>query len=69
MNDTDLPRIRLHDRGHTHGSIGLQSGVSLRVISERLGHQNPAFPLTQYAHVLPGMQAQAAAQIVALVDG
>jgi len=66
---TDLPRIRLHDLRHSHASIGLQSGVPLRVISDRLGHRNPAFTLTQYAHVLPGMQAEAAARIAALVDG
>jgi integrase len=37
------------------------------VISERLGHENPAFTMKQYAHVLPGMQAEAAALIAALV--
>jgi hypothetical protein len=37
------------------------------VISERLGHESPAFTLKQYAHVLPGMQAEAASQIAELV--
>lgn len=40
-----------------------------KVISERLGHESPAFPMKQYAHVLPGMQAEAASQIAALVLG
>jgi len=37
------------------------------VISERLGHESPAFPLKQYAHVIPGMQATAAAVVAELV--
>ena len=39
-----------------------------RSISERLGHESPAFTLKQYAHVIPGMQAEAAAQVASLVD-
>jgi integrase len=62
-----LPRIRLHDLRHTHASIALKAGISVKVISERLGHENPAFTMKQYAHVLPGMQAEAAALIAALV--
>lgn len=62
-----LPHIRLHDLRHTHASIALKAGISVKVISERLGHENPAFTMKQYAHVLPGMQAEAAALIAALV--
>jgi integrase len=62
-----LPRIRLHDLRHTHATIALGAGVPVKVISERLGHENPAFTLKQYAHVMPGMQAEAAALIAALV--
>jgi integrase len=64
-----LPRIRLHDLRHTHATIALRAGVPVKVISERLGHENPAFTMKQYAHVLPGMQAEAAALIAALVAG
>ncbi len=62
-----LRPIRLHDLRHTHASLALKAGVSVKVISERLGHESPAFTLTQYAHVIPGMQAEAAARIAALV--
>jgi integrase len=62
-----LPRIRLHDLRHSHATIALRAGVPVKVISERLGHENPAFTLKQYAHVIPGMQAEAAALIAALV--
>jgi integrase len=63
-----LPRIRLHDLRHTHATIALKAGISAHIIAERLGHASPAFTLDQYAHVLPGMQAEAAAQIAELVS-
>jgi integrase len=63
-----LRRIRLHDLRHTHASLALKAGVPVKVISERLGHESPAFTLKQYAHVIPGMQAEAAAQVAAIVD-
>lgn len=64
-----LPRIRLHDLRHSHASIALQAGVPVKVISERLGHESPAFTLKQYAHVMPGMQATAACQVADAVFG
>jgi len=67
VHKMDLPRIRLHDLRHTHATIALSAGISPKVISERLGHENPAFTLKQYAHVIPGMQADAARQIAQVV--
>lgn len=64
-----LPRIRLHDLRHTHASILLKAGVPVKVVSERLGHSSPAFTMTVYQHVLPGMQADAAAAFGAAVFG
>jgi integrase len=64
-----LPRIRLHDLRHTHASIALQAGVPVKVISERLGHESPAFTLKQYAHVIPGMQAEAARAVSDAIHG
>ncbi len=64
-----LRKIRLHDLRHTHATLALKAGVPVKVISERLGHESPAFTLKQYAHVIPGMQAEAAAQVAALIDG
>jgi integrase len=64
-----LPRIRLHDLRHTHASILLKAGVPVKVVSERLGHSSPAFTMTVYQHVLPGMQADAAATFSDVVFG
>lgn len=37
----------------------LKAGVHVKVVSERLGHSSPAFTMTVYQHVIPGMQADA----------
>jgi hypothetical protein len=39
------------------------------VIEQRPGHESPTLTLKQYAHVLPGMQAEAARSVAALVTG
>lgn len=64
-----LPVIRLHDLRHGHASLLLKSGVPVKVVSERLGHATPAFTMTVYQHVLPGMQAEAATTFANLVFG
>lgn len=64
----DVPTIRLHDLRHTHATIALKAGVPVKVISERLGHESPAFTMNQYAHVIPGMQAEAATAVARLVQ-
>jgi integrase len=62
-----LRRIRLHDLRHTHATIAAKAGVPVKVISERLGHESPAFTLKQYAHVMPGMQADAARRVAEVI--
>jgi integrase len=69
VGKSTLPAIRLHDLRHTHASILLKQGVPLKVVSERLGHTNPAFTLSVYQHLLPGMQADAAKAFSAAVFG
>jgi len=46
----------------------MKAGVPVKVISEQIGHESPAFTLRQYAHVLPGMQAEAAAHLASVID-
>ena len=60
MKRTEVPRIRLHDLRHTHGTLLIKAGVPVKVVSERLGHSNPVYTIDTYQHVLPGMQAEAA---------
>jgi integrase len=64
----DVPRVRLHDVRHTHGTLLITAGVPVKVVSERLGHANPAFTIDTYQHVLPGMQAEAARTFENLIN-
>ena len=63
------PRLRFQDLRHTHATLLLAAGVPADVASRRLGHSSEAFTLSQYAHVLPGQQRQAAEGLAAIVDG
>ena len=56
-----VPLIRMHDVRHTHASLLIKSGVPAKVVSERLGHATATFTIETYQHVMPGMQADAAA--------
>lgn len=60
MRYSEARRIRLHDLRHTHTSILVKANVPVNVVSERLGLSSPAFTITVYQHVLPGVQADAA---------
>jgi integrase len=62
-----VPRIRLQDLRHTHASLLLAAGVNPKVVSERFGHSSVAFTLDTYAHVIPGMQPDAADLFIRLV--
>jgi integrase len=64
-----LPVIRVHDLRHTHASVLLAAGVPVKVVSERLGHATVTIRLETYQHIMPGMQAEAAARFAALVGG
>lgn len=67
VDNSELPRLRLHDLRHTHASIAVKAGVPIGVVSERLGHASPEFTLHRYAHVMPGMQREAADRIARAV--
>ncbi|MDX1622100.1 MAG: site-specific integrase [Nitriliruptorales bacterium] len=67
VRSADVPRIRPHDMRHTHASLLLQAGVNPKVVSERLGHSSVAFTLDTYAHVMPGMQPEAAERLAELI--
>jgi integrase len=60
---TSLPAVRLHDMRHTHATHLLSSGVHPKIASERLGHSKVGITLDLYSHVLPNMQADAAAVV------
>lgn len=69
LGEESLAVIRLHDLRHTHATLLLAAGIPVKVVSERLGHANATITLGVYAHVMPGMQAAAAAKFGALMAG
>ncbi len=56
-----LPHIRFHDLRHAHATALLQEGIHPKIVSERLGHSTVGITLDTYSHLLPSMQAEAAA--------
>src|SRR5262249_31850758 len=62
----DLPQIRFHDLRHSHATHMLASNVHPKVVQERLGHSSIAITLDTYSHVMPNMQADAAATVDAV---
>ena len=60
LESNNLPRIRFHDLRHSHATALLLEGVSVKVISERLGHSSTTITQDIYSHVLPQMQEEAA---------
>lgn len=69
VGEDALSVIRLHDLRHTHATLLLAAGIPVKVVSERLGHASPTITLGVYAHVMPGMQAEAAARFAAIMGG
>ena len=52
---------RTSARSEAHArDAAAESGINPKVVSERLGHSSVAFTLETYAHVMPGMQPEAA---------
>lgn len=58
-----LPVIRFHDLRHSHASYLLNRGVSIKAISERLGHSSTSFTMDIYSHLTQQLQQQAAAVV------
>jgi integrase len=62
-----IRRIRLYDLRHTAATLGIAPGVSVKVISDQLGHASISFTLERYSHVLLSIQDEAAAKVEQLL--
>jgi len=67
LKAAQLPAIRFHDLRHTAATLLLAQGVDPRTIMEILGHSQITLTLNTYAHVLPALQADAAAKLDAIL--
>jgi Phage integrase family len=62
-----LRDVRLHDLRHGQASLMLAAGVSMAVVSKRLGHSSIAITSDTYSHLLEGVGRDAAERASALV--
>ena len=60
LEKNNFPLIRLHDSRHSNATALIQSGVSAKVVQQRLGHSDVKLTLDTYTHVLPSMDMEAA---------
>lgn len=51
--------FRLHDLRHAFATLTLADGVSIREVSDLLGHSSKALTLSTYAHAIPGVGRKA----------
>lgn len=68
---TNLPRIRLHDVRHSYATAGLRIAKNLadvRVLADRLGHSVDVF-LKTYAHALPAADEEATLSLAQIILG
>jgi integrase len=55
--------VRLHGLRHSHASHLLAENVHPKIVQERLGHSSIAITMDIYSHLMPNMQADAAAKV------
>ena len=54
-----VPPMRPYDLRHTFAILWLESGESVKILQEILGHSRITLTLDTYAHVTPHMQREA----------
>ena len=57
------PAFRLYDLRHTYATMLLLESVSIKTVSENMGHASVAFTLDRYGHVLPEMRREASQRL------
>lgn len=68
VKSAGLRRIKVHELRHTCATMLLLGGVPAKVVSEKLGHTTIGITLDIYSHVLPAMQADAAATLTRMLQ-
>lgn len=59
LKRNNLKLVRFHDLRHTHASLQLLGGTSLKVVSNRLGHSSISITGDIYTHVLQQLDTKA----------
>jgi integrase len=67
-----VPPIRengCHALRHFYASVLLDGGESIKTVSQRLGHADPAFTLRTYTHLMPDSRSRTKTIIDASLRG
>lgn len=64
-----LRLIRVHDLRHTYASLARRSGISIEVLSKKLGHSRPSFTSDVYVATYEDEQDQATLSLTKLLKG
>jgi integrase len=67
VDAADVRRIRLHDVRHTYATLSLDEGVSLKIVSDRIGHADTTVTGQIYVHKSTGHDRDAAELIGKLI--
>jgi integrase len=62
-----IPHCGLHAFRHTHASLLLDSGATLKVVQEQLRHSDPGVTLKIYSHVIGDSQRNAVEKLAELL--
>jgi integrase len=63
----EIRKIKLYGLRHTHATLLLIAGVSLKTVSERLGHSSIMLTADTYSHVLPETEHETAMTVETLL--
>lgn len=67
LSQAGLKHYTFHALRHTFATRALEAGVSIKVVSEILGHASVQITMDTYMHVLPNLQNEAMNQIAEYV--
>jgi integrase len=67
LKDVDLEGYRFHDLRHTHATQLIANGMNIKMVSERLGHNDISITLSLYVHSLPRQDQEAAERIASIL--
>ncbi len=60
-------KVRVHDLRHTYASLARRAGVSLEMVSEKLGHARASFTGDVYVHTFDDQHDAAALNLSELL--
>lgn len=66
--EAEVPQIRFHDLRHTHATMCLEAGMSLKEVQERLGHSSIKTTGDVYAHVTKNMKEKSIKKLEAYIN-